>query len=56
MKKQVARLLSDTDGQDLIEYALLTGCLAIGCLTAITSLETVLTPISVAIEAAVPAP
>jgi Flp pilus assembly pilin Flp len=56
MKKQVARLLNDTDGQDLIEYALLTACLAIGCLSAMTSFGDLLAPISLAIQDAVPVP
>lgn len=38
MKKLIARLVRDTDGQDLIEYALLATLIALGCITTMTAL------------------
>jgi Flp pilus assembly pilin Flp len=32
LKKTVARLLAEDEGQDLIEYALLTGAVAVGAM------------------------
>jgi len=38
MKKVVLELLRDTDGQDLIEYALLAALIALAAITAMTAL------------------
>lgn len=38
MKNVLKRLLTDTDGQDLIEYALLAALIALAAITAMTSL------------------
>ena len=38
MKNALARLLRDTEGQDLIEYALLAALIALAAITAMTSL------------------
>jgi len=38
MTKLIARLIRDTDGQDLIEYALLATLIALGCITTMTAL------------------
>jgi pilus assembly protein Flp/PilA len=40
MKKLIARVVRDTDGQDLIEYALLATLIALGCITTMTALGT----------------
>ena len=38
MKNLTRRLLNDTDGQDLIEYALLAALVALAAITAMTNL------------------
>ena len=38
MKKVFLRLLNDTEGQDLIEYALLAALIALAAITAMTNL------------------
>lgn len=38
MKTAIKRLLAETDGQDLIEYALLAALIALAAITAMTSL------------------
>ena len=38
MKNLTCRLLNDTDGQDLIEYALLAALVALAAITAMTNL------------------
>lgn len=38
MKNVMKRLLTETDGQDLIEYALLAALIALAAITAMTSL------------------
>jgi len=38
MKKLLLRLLSDSDGQDLIEYALLAALVALGAIAGMTAL------------------
>ena len=38
MKKFMKRLLTETEGQDLIEYALLAALIALAAITAMTSL------------------
>ncbi len=38
MKKLIARFVVDSDGQDLIEYALLGVLVALGCVAAMTTL------------------
>ena len=40
MKKFVLRLLNDTEGQDLIEYALLAALIALAAITAMQNLGT----------------
>ena len=37
MKNLLQRLLNDTEGQDLIEYALLAAFIALACVLAITA-------------------
>jgi pilus assembly protein Flp/PilA len=38
MKNMLLRLLNDTEGQDLIEYALLAALIALAAITAMTNL------------------
>ena len=38
MKRTATRLVQQTSGQDLIEYALLAGLLAVACITGILQL------------------
>ena len=38
MKNMLRRLLTDTEGQDLIEYALLAALIALAAITAMTNL------------------
>ena len=38
MKKLMLRLINETEGQDLIEYALLAALIALAAITAMTSL------------------
>ena len=40
MKNFIRRLISETEGQDLIEYALLAALIALAAITAMTSLGT----------------
>ena len=40
MLRVLGRLLQDEDGQDLIEYALLAGLIALVCVATITALGT----------------
>ncbi len=40
MNKAILRLLNDTDGQDLIEYALLAALIALAAIAAMNSLGT----------------
>lgn len=40
MNKVVKRLLNETEGQDLIEYALLAALIALAAITAMSSLGT----------------
>ena len=42
MKKFFARFINETEGQDLIEYALLAGIIAIGAVTIMTNVSTAL--------------
>jgi len=42
MKGQIDRLVSEDDAQDLIEYALLCGVLAVGCITGILELTRII--------------
>ena len=42
MKNLIARFVSDEQGQDLIEYALLAGFISLAVVTAVTSVGTAL--------------
>lgn len=42
MKKLIVRFVNDTEGQDLIEYALLGTLIALGCIGAMGSLGTII--------------
>lgn len=55
MEKVFARFVRETDGQDLIEYALLAGFIALACVTAITGVGTSLNTLWTAIQTQVTA-
>ena len=40
MQTLFTRFIRETDGQDLIEYALLASTIALGCITAMTGVKT----------------
>ena len=42
MRRLIARLLKDTDGQDLIEYALLCGLMSVVCIIGILELTRII--------------
>jgi len=42
MKRLIYRLITEHDGQDLIEYALLCAVLAVGCIAGILELTQIL--------------
>jgi pilus assembly protein Flp/PilA len=42
MQKLLSRFISETEGQDLIEYALLAAIIALGVITAMTGVRTAL--------------
>ena len=44
------RLVQDTDGQDLIEYALLAGFISLVAITAITNVGTALNGVWVSVD------
>jgi Flp pilus assembly pilin Flp len=43
MKKMIARFVGETEGQDLIEYALLAALIAVACTGAMSALATSIT-------------
>jgi len=54
MKNLIKRFIRDEEGQDLIEYALLLGLIAIICIAAITAAGEDVSAIWTAIEVAIP--
>lgn len=56
MKKLLARFVRETEGQDLIEYALLAAIIALGVTVALTNLRTALNTQFNSISASVASP
>ena len=54
MLKTLSRFLSEDQGQDLIEYALLAGLIALVCVATITSAGSKVSALFGKVEAAIP--
>jgi pilus assembly protein Flp/PilA len=54
MKNLIARFIREEEGQDLIEYALLAGFIALALITAVTAVGTRLNDLYTAVSTRVP--